>query len=60
MIDVSQILEQKSTKCHNHRALSQANSACKNRDVTGIGAVACARHGNFVPGAVVDFQKGER
>ena len=26
----------------------------------GIGAVSYARHGCFVPTAVVDFQKGER
>jgi hypothetical protein len=29
-------------------------------DVTGIAAHACARHGCFVPGSAVDFQKGER
>jgi hypothetical protein len=29
-------------------------------EVTGIGACACARHSFFVPGSVVDFQKGER
>lgn len=29
-------------------------------DVTGIGAAACARHGCFAPGSVVNFQKGER
>ncbi|KAG1776256.1 hypothetical protein EV702DRAFT_1180067 [Suillus placidus] len=27
---------------------------------TGIGGVACARHGCFVPHSMVDFQKGER
>ena len=32
----------------------------KNRDATGIGACACARHGCFIPHTVVDFQKGER
>lgn len=32
----------------------------KDCDVTGIGASACARHGCFAPGSVVDFQKGER
>ena len=29
-------------------------------EVTGIGAIACARHGCFVPHSVVDFQKGEQ
>lgn len=29
-------------------------------DVTGIGAIACARHGAYIPGGVVDLQKGER
>lgn len=29
-------------------------------DITGIGLVACARHGAYVPHAAVDFQKGER
>jgi hypothetical protein len=32
----------------------------ENRDATGIGACACARHECFVPHSVVDFQKGER
>lgn len=27
---------------------------------TGIGAAACARHGCFVPHAVVNFTKGEK
>lgn len=34
--------------------------SCADCDVTGIGALACARHGCFAPGGVVDFQKGER
>ena len=40
--------------------MNLANLNRKNRDATGIGACACARHGCFVPQAVVDFQKGER
>jgi hypothetical protein len=36
---------------------NQLHGGC---DVTGIGAVACARHGFFVPSSVVDFQKGEK
>lgn len=53
-------VSQRSPKCHNHRALSAANSNRKNLDATGVGAVACARHGCYVPHSVVDFQKGER
>ena len=29
-------------------------------EATGIGAIACGRHGCFIPHSVVDFQKGER
>ena len=29
-------------------------------DATGIGSVACLRHGFFQPEATVDFQKGEQ
>ena len=32
----------------------------KGCDCTGIGAIACLRHGCYAPGAMVDFQKGER
>lgn len=46
--------------CANHKAVNQANSNRKNLEATGVGACACARHGCFVPHAVVDFQKGER
>jgi hypothetical protein len=40
--------------------MNAANLNRKNRDATGIGACACARHGCFIPHTVVDFQKGER
>ncbi|KAH9991703.1 hypothetical protein BJV77DRAFT_946093, partial [Russula vinacea] len=40
-------------------AMNAANLDRKNRDVTGIGACACAWHRCFVPHTVVDFQKGE-
>src|ERR1700722_1074270 len=46
--------------CNNYRAINAANLNRKNRDATGIGACACARHGCFIPHTVVDFQKGER
>ncbi|KAH9905103.1 uncharacterized protein B0H18DRAFT_964909 [Fomitopsis serialis] len=48
------------SSCHAHRAVNQANADHHDMEATGIGAVACARHGCFVPHAVVDFQKGER
>ncbi|EIW83832.1 hypothetical protein CONPUDRAFT_49507 [Coniophora puteana RWD-64-598 SS2] len=47
--------------CNAHRAVTQANeSRGLHKDVTGIAAVACGRHGFFVPGTIVNFQKGER
>jgi len=36
---------------------SQNHAGC---DATSIAAFACARSGAFIPGSVVDFQKGER
>lgn len=46
--------------CNEHRALKDRSKIHKGCDVTGIGSIACMRHGAFVPGAQVDFQKGER
>ncbi|KAG1830059.1 hypothetical protein F4604DRAFT_1695666 [Suillus subluteus] len=46
--------------CSNHRAVNATNIQRSNLRATGVGATACARHGCFVPHAVVDFQKGER
>ncbi|KAI6007908.1 hypothetical protein EDC04DRAFT_2907519 [Pisolithus marmoratus] len=46
--------------CSNHRAINAANINKSNLQSTGIGAIACAQHGCFVPHSVVDFQKGER
>ncbi|EAU84183.2 hypothetical protein CC1G_13091 [Coprinopsis cinerea okayama7 len=46
--------------CHEHRAIADKSKVRKGLDVTGIGAIACMRHGAFAPGSVVDFQKGER
>jgi hypothetical protein len=48
------------SSCNNHRAVNQANAARHKLESTGIGGVACARHGCFVPHSMVDFQKGER
>ncbi|KAG1731781.1 hypothetical protein EDB19DRAFT_1896895 [Suillus lakei] len=40
--------------------LAQAKDAIQWLEVTGIGGCACARHGCFIPHAMVNFQKGER
>ncbi|KAG1795293.1 uncharacterized protein HD556DRAFT_1364311 [Suillus plorans] len=48
------------SSCNNHRAVNQANAARHKLESTGIGGVACARHGCFVPHSMVDFQKGEK
>ncbi|KAG2060482.1 hypothetical protein BDR06DRAFT_871668, partial [Suillus hirtellus] len=44
------------SSCNNHRAVNQANDASHKLESTGIGGVACARHGCFVPHSMVDFQ----
>ncbi|KAG2134942.1 hypothetical protein BD769DRAFT_1627106 [Suillus cothurnatus] len=48
------------SSCSNHHAVNAANINRSNLQATGVGATACARHGCFVPHAVVDFQKGEQ
>ena len=48
------------TTCHEHRAVLDKSKCHKGCDVSGIGALACLRHGCYAPGSVVDFQKGER
>ncbi|KAG1830510.1 hypothetical protein DFJ58DRAFT_719625 [Suillus subalutaceus] len=48
------------SSCNNHQAVNQANAARHKLESTGIGGVACARHGCFVPHLMVDFQKGKR
>ncbi|KAG1783468.1 hypothetical protein EV702DRAFT_1176575 [Suillus placidus] len=48
------------SSCNNHWAVNQANASWHKLESTGIGGVACARHGCFVPHSMVDFQKGER
>lgn len=45
--------------CNEHHAVKDRFIAHKGLDVTGIGATACARHGCFCPGSVVNFVKGE-
>ena len=47
--------------CENtFRAISNALCASKSCDVTGVVAIACARHGCFVPNAMVDLFKSEQ
>ncbi|KIJ10833.1 hypothetical protein PAXINDRAFT_16227 [Paxillus involutus ATCC 200175] len=57
-----QIADDKQPKstCHEHKAVNQVHATQKHLTATGIGAIACARHGCFMPDTVVDFQKGER
>jgi len=47
--------------CENtFRAIQNALLASKSCDLTGLVAMACARHGCFVPQALVDLLKGEQ
>ncbi|KAL4074101.1 hypothetical protein J3A83DRAFT_4159615 [Scleroderma citrinum] len=46
--------------CSNHHAVNHANADRNQLASTSIGGCACARHGCFVPHAMVDFQKGEQ
>jgi hypothetical protein len=51
---------QKST-CNSHNAVNNANTRdSRGVDVTGVGAVDCARHNLKRPLSVGDLQKGER
>ncbi|KIJ16596.1 hypothetical protein PAXINDRAFT_75122 [Paxillus involutus ATCC 200175] len=51
--------KQPKSTCHEHKAVNQVHATQKHLAATGIRAIACARHGCFVPDTVVDFQKGE-
>ena len=47
--------------CENHfRAVEQAMLYSKACDITGIVAVACARHGCFAPNSIVNLSRGEQ
>jgi len=47
--------------CENtFRAIEQAMSGSKACDITGIVAIACARHGCFAPNSIVDLFRGEQ
>ncbi|KAG1744530.1 uncharacterized protein EDB91DRAFT_1050678, partial [Suillus paluster] len=58
--EASDDFERLKSTCSNHRAVNATNIQRSNLRATGVGATACARHGCFVPHAVVDFQKGEQ
>src|SRR5258705_4800551 len=45
---------------HRHRAQLNGDVPHNSADCTGLGGRACARHGCFAPGSLVNFQKGER
>ncbi|KIK71849.1 hypothetical protein PAXRUDRAFT_22738 [Paxillus rubicundulus Ve08.2h10] len=57
-----QIADDKQPKstCHEHKAVNQVHATQKHLAATGIGAIACARHGHFMLDTVVDFQNGEQ
>jgi hypothetical protein len=44
----------------NFRAIEQATLISKACDITGIVAIACARHGCFAPNSIVDLFRGEQ
>ena len=44
----------------NFRAIEQATLISKACDITGIVAIACARHGCFAPNSIVDLYRGEQ
>ena len=50
----------KKSTCSDHKAVNRVGLTQGHLQATGIGAVACARHGCFFTQSVVDFQKGER
>jgi hypothetical protein len=45
---------------NNFRAIEQATLISKACDITGIVAIACARHGCFAPNSIVDLYRGEQ
>ena len=55
------IERQSKVPCESHfRAIEQAMLFSKACDITGIVAIACARHGCFAPNAVVNLFRGEQ
>ncbi|KAF9045096.1 hypothetical protein BJ165DRAFT_1346802 [Panaeolus papilionaceus] len=59
---ISSVVEQKTvTPCDNtFRAIESAMLASKVCDITGVVAVACARHGFYAPNALTDLVRGEQ
>lgn len=58
-----QTAQERSSKapCENHfRAIEQALLMSKACDITGIVAIACARHGCFAPNSMVNLTRGEQ
>jgi hypothetical protein len=51
---------QKAPCQNNFRAIELAMLGSKACDITGIVAIACARHGCFVPNSIADLHKGEQ
>jgi hypothetical protein len=45
---------------NNFRAIMNALQASKACDITGVVAIACARHGCYAPNALADLFKGEQ
>ena len=46
--------------CDNHKAARDMFVRFLGVDVSGVGAVTCARHSCFMPRGMVDFFRGER
>ena len=53
-------LDSKPTPCKCNEFKANWKVDVTGYDATGIGSVACLRHGFFQPEATVDFQKGEQ
>lgn len=52
--------DQKAACENNFRAIEQSMRSSKACDITGIVAIACARHGCFAPNSIVDLFRGEQ
>ncbi|KAK7696323.1 hypothetical protein QCA50_000977 [Cerrena zonata] len=52
-------LKVQASTCHEHDAVKNQNASRAHLDATGIGCIACGRHGCFYPHSAVNFQKGE-
>lgn len=52
--------KKKKDTCHHYHALEDSEKAVAGKRCRGVGAWACARHGCFCIGSLVDFMKGER